>query len=217
MRLSKPTCLLIGSLFLIVSACQSPKSTALEQLKRAPKVSAYLYTCKDMVQCVNGLRHLGKEQALLTLKQYVQSIGPSGVHPEQEEKLLLICRLLFVNPNGWKFPRLGQPSPDINWDEAEKLPYFPIALSDGVPFLLVNGYMTGGWTSDTGFACVKLCEHFSIRTNDLSDKDFRLAARHLIESDSFKQLYTNSEDRRRMMDSMMFQAEGIYQIRPHKQ
>jgi hypothetical protein len=164
-----------------------------------------------MVQCVNGLRRLGKEKALATLREDLRLNGISG-NPFVEEKLHLICRLLFVNPDGWKSPRLGQPSPDIEWNVAEKFPFFPIALSDGVPFLLINGYESSGFTSDTGAACVNLCEHFSIITNDLPQKGYKKAAQDLIKSEPFKQLYINPEDREQMAKSIMCQAEGIYQI-----
>jgi len=145
-----------------------------------------------MVQCVNGLRQLGKEKALATLREHIRLNGISG-DPGEEQKLLLVCRLLFVNPDGWKYPRIGHPSPDVDWNVADKFPFFPIALSDGVPFLLLNGSMSGGWTSDTGSACVNLCGHFSIITNDLPQTGYKKAAQDLINSEAFRRLYINPE------------------------
>lgn len=141
-----------------------------------------------MVRAVNSLRRLGKDDALKVLRTY---LGESGSHPlsEKSEKILIVCRLLFVNPAGWKYPRLGQPYPEVTEHEFDTNQLFPIALYRGVPFLLIYGYSAGGYTSDTADKCVKLCEGFSLITKDLPENGYEVAARSFVESQEFRAIY----------------------------
>jgi len=101
------------------------------------------YHCEQMVRAVNSLRRLGKEEALAVLKNHLRE-NDRYASPDQYWKLHLVCRLLFVNPQGWKFPRLGHAFPEIDWKVAEQLPQFPIALSHGVPFYFSGAMVREG-------------------------------------------------------------------------
>jgi len=164
-------------------------TNAVALLSNAPAIQGEWYRCGDMVRVVNCLRRLGKEQALAVLKYHLHQNGPGGP-PSQEFKLHLVCRLLFVNPQGWKPPRLGHPLPGIEWKTAEQFPYFPLALSKGVPFLLLRGYASGAFTSDTGENCVKMCEGFALITADLPENGFPEAAQALVHTEAFQKLYS---------------------------
>src|ERR1041384_7012003 len=93
------------------SAAQDTNAAAL--LARAPLIRGDSYRCEDMVLAVNCLRHLGKERALTALKDYLRNNDPYAA-PGEHKKILLVCRLLFTNPQGWKAPRLGPPIPEID-------------------------------------------------------------------------------------------------------
>ncbi len=150
-------------------------------LSKAPSIlRSQTYRCRDMVEVVNHLRRLGKDKALTVLREYLEISG-------EDDRVLVICRLLFVNPKGWNPPGLGEPSPPINWKVAKEFPLFPIALSDRVPFLLV-GYQLGGMPEWAG-RCLKLCEGLSLVEHDYPLSGYEKAARALIQTAAFRQLY----------------------------
>jgi hypothetical protein len=101
---------------------------------------------------------------------------------------------------------LGHADPDLNWDYAKRYPEFPIVLSDGVPFFVIRGYQSGGYTGDTAEKCIEQCEHFSIVTNDLRTEARDEAARDLIATEGFKRLYNNSDDVKPMSEMISAQA-----------
>ena len=202
--------LLIGSLILVSSSCRTPdaeRESDISVVKKLPCDTVYgsRYNSKAMVQCVNELRRLGKKRALAALRRHIERNGIRG-DPREEEKVLLVCRLLFVNPAGWQPPRLGAPGPEVASDLIEEFPLFPIALEKGVPFLLLEGYRGGGFSSDTGGRCVQLCESFSIITGDLPEVGLKNAAHELIRTKAFRRLYIKPSDADRMADMVLRQA-----------
>jgi hypothetical protein len=160
-----------------------------------------------MVRAVNRLRAMGKEQALAALRNHLRTVGTTG-DPMQGKKVLLVCRLLFANPAGWHAPRLGHPEPDVDLRTAERFPLFPIAVSRGVPFLLVRGYASGGRSEDTPQKCVEFCEGLSLITADLREEGFQKAAGDLIKTDLFQGLYLDPKSKREATEMIMRQAES---------
>jgi hypothetical protein len=180
-------------------------TNAVVLVRNAPLIDGSSFCCDAMVRAVNSLRRLGKNDALEVLRTNLRENGNVAAS-EQNEKILLICRLLFVNPQGWKQPRLGQPDPDVDRRESEKIPLFPLILSHGTPFLLVRGYEASGYTSDTADKCVELCEKFSLILDDLPEKDYENAARELIRTETFKNLYLTAENRNAAEKMVLAQA-----------
>lgn len=190
------TCLL-----LFISCCCAPglscagqATNAASLLKNAPSIRGVEYRCDSMVRTVNSLRQLGKDQALDVIRHHLLE-NDKYAAPDQWTKILIVCRLLFVNTNGWQPPRLGQPVPNVDWKVARQFPLFPIALSDGVPFLLVRDYNAGGFTSDTADKCVKLCEGFPLISTDLPEQGLKDAAQNLVKSELFQGLYSTPESK----------------------
>jgi hypothetical protein len=143
-----------------------------------------------MVQVVNHLRKLGKERSLAVLREYLltKATNKEVFDSEANEKVLFICRLLFVNPKGWQPPGLGSPGPNFNAQVAKHFRLFPIAISNGVPFLLIRGYELGG-NPEHATDCVQHCEGLSLIEKDYPLAGYEKAARDLIQTDSFYQLY----------------------------
>src|SRR3974390_1128656 len=144
----------LGLLLILIASCAAaPQSKVEDMPKLLPKncVSAEHYRCKDMVDCVNSFRRIGKDESLSLMTEYIQARRKAGDDYKEELKLLFVCRLLFVNTDGWKPLMLGHPVPEVNPDVANEFPLFPIALSDGLPFNLVNGYAGIGVPSETGY------------------------------------------------------------------
>ena|ERR1035438_5927208 len=168
-----------------------------------PDVSGFQYSCAQMVSVVNELRHIGKDKVISVLTNLVEQTKQDG----GGAKVFMLCRLLFVNTNGWTIPRLGEPYPPVNLDVAtNEFPIFPLAQSDGVPFLLVSGYMLGGFPEPPD-ECVEACRDLPLISSDLPTNGFALAAKKLIESDSFHRLYKPSNAAR--LTPSMIQNQAI--------
>lgn len=175
-----------------------PKDHAM--LKKTPEIEGYYYRCGEMVQVVNYLRCLGKEKCVAALRQYFER------DDESDAKILVLCRLLFVNPKGWDPPILGNPVPVpvSNEDAIKKFPLFPIALSNNVPFLLIQGYNLGG-AAESPAECLKICEGLSLIKKDYSLTGYEKAAKALTQSESFLKLY-DKKDRPQMVKMILHQA-----------
>lgn len=167
-------------------------------LKKAPSITGRTYQCGEMVQVVNHLRQLGRDKSLAALRGYITG-------SVENEKVLVICRLLFVNPKGWEPPGLGMPIPAVNEAVVKKFPLFPLGLSSGVPFLLTKGYELDG-RAESAIACLKLCEGFALVKEDYPLADYEKAARALTQMDSFRQLYQEA-DRQGMAEMILNQAK----------
>jgi hypothetical protein len=115
--------------------------------------------------------------------------------------------MLFVNPRGWQPPILGRPSPSINWGTVTNFPLFPLALSQGVPFQLVNGYMLGG-APETARTSLALCEGLELIQKDLPRKGYEKAAKDLIQSEAFKSLYADAAEAETMALRIRQAAKG---------
>jgi hypothetical protein len=167
-------------------------------VKAAPSVHASTYKCGKMVWVVNYLRRLGKEKSLTALRKYLASGG-------EHNKVIVICRLLFANPKGWATPKLGQPVPEINASGVRQMPMFPLALSNRVPFLLVEGYDIIG-VPESALLSLQLCEGLALVTEDYPITGHEKAARDLVNKASFLQLY-EPQQRREMAEIILRQAK----------
>ena len=166
-----------------------------------PPVSGYAYRCENMVQVVNALRHLGKDKALSRLRNHLRQSGT-----EEQSKILLICRALFVNPKGWDPEGLGMPMPRVHPNVAAQFPSFPIAFSEGVPFLLTRGYNLDG-RAEVARISLELCQKFDLIRADLPLDGYDAAAHASIDSPTFRQLYQRPEDAKEMAEMILRQAQ----------
>lgn len=176
-------------------------------LNKTPPIAGKSYRCAEMIRVVNHLRRLGKNKSLAVLRDYLASEGQFERFDNNGE-VLIICRLLFVNPKGWAPPGLGDPAPATNQDVEKHFPLFPIALSDNVPFLLVYGYTIAG-VPELAKDCLELCKRFSIIKRDYPLEGYEKSARSLTQMDSFRQLYKTEADRQEMADLILRQAKKV--------
>jgi hypothetical protein len=70
------------------------------------------YFSVKMASVVNRLRHLDKDRALDVLRSDLS--GDLREHPQENVKVVLICRLLIVNPSGWKPLDVGLSLPHVD-------------------------------------------------------------------------------------------------------
>ena len=203
----------VGFVWLLVAFCGCSSmhhEATIQVVKRTPYFSGYKYHCRDMVAAVNALRRSGKPKALGTLREYAVSHEKDQ---RQEERVALICSLLFINPDGWgKIPR-GAPGPDVNWEFAQaNYPLFPLALSRGVPFLLVSGYTVAalGPSGNESLRYIAKCENLRMITHDLPARGFERAAEDLVDSPEFRKLYSNSGGMLEDMKEMILEQASPY-------
>ena len=162
------------------------------------------YRCEIMMDWINVLQPMGREKALAALEKYL-----ADDRAGRNYDILLLCRLLFVNPKGWQPLMLGSPVPFPKADGIVKFPSYPIAFSDGYPFLLVRGYQLGG-RGPSPVAALDECRPYELIKDDYPkyDRDKAIAAaKKLIESRDFKQLYLHPEDVQEMGSFILRQAQ----------
>ncbi|AMV27423.1 hypothetical protein VT84_23690 [Gemmata sp. SH-PL17] len=169
-----------------------------EALSKLPTLRKGEHRCETWVAAANHLRQMGKEKSLKVLNAY---LARSADH----ERVLLICRLLFVNPKGWEAKLGGPRPPNIDRQAVKNYPLFPFAVSEGTPFVLVKGYAPGGKIGG-GKQCLETCADLELIKEDYSTKDWDKAAHKLIKSEHFLKLYPEC-DRQEMADFIRDQAK----------
>jgi len=193
-----------SGLLLITSCTRAIAQTSdFALLNTIPSNSGFDFRSEKMIRVVNHLRHLGKDQALLVLSNYVQEVGP--VTPEN---VVLICRVLFVNSNSWTIQLPGTPNNVVNANIIGKFPLFPVALSEGVPFLLVEGYRGSGFFGNPPAACVEYCKGLQMISADLTNTNYEAASQSLMGSKEFKELYNDPSDESWIAFMIQRQAGG---------
>jgi hypothetical protein len=203
--------LFVGIVICLSSSCATQpaqKEKCLKALEDLPNGSywAMSYRCKDMVKCVNTLRHAGKPQALAALTEYTQK-HRFTIEPQTDRKLQWVCRLLFINPEGWPQLGIGATEAETNDSIARQYPFFPIAISDRVPFILSNGYPINGLSDQHGYSDVALCRSFSMVAADLPTVGYARAAKKLVQSELFQRLYKDPIEKEIMLEEILNQAE----------
>jgi hypothetical protein len=153
----------------------------------------YDYNPSRMVKLVNSLRTMGKPKALQLLREY-------AADPDDWRRNLdtqLICRCLFVHPRGWYPAYMVSGIPiRVKFEEEQHFRQFPIAFSDGVPFLLVSSAGAFGSGPRAEEEVLKQCESYDMISTDLAvpeEKRLREAADRLIASEDFQRLYADRE------------------------
>jgi hypothetical protein len=199
------TFLILTVLFTFVHCGPTPTHDSNKLLASTVYLVGYHSNPNRLAKTVNALKGLGKERALLALRDYVN--GPIDFIRNQDVQI--ICRILFNKPTGWKPPMLGAASPETRFDGESRFPQFPVAFSEGIPFVLVNGYSSGGGPGDLAINIIQECEHLTMIETDLplcSNKDAVRAAELLISGDTFKYLYVNNDATKSASSFVLWQA-----------
>jgi hypothetical protein len=170
-------------------------STGLAMLRRIPAIDADSYRCENMARVVNYLRGLGRARSIKLLREFLDSTQDEDAN----ERTLVVCRLLFVNPKGWQAPRLGETLPKVEQKATREFPLFPIAVSNRVPFLLVRGYQLKG-LPEHAVHCLNTCGGLQLVKEDYSVdvNEYKKAAEALISRSAFLLLF-NEVDRDEMI------------------
>jgi hypothetical protein len=118
----------------------------LRLLDTAPGMEGWNYNPLPEIQIVNRLQPLGKEKALAVIAEYVRVSDEWSGFGGSRSGMFLVLAVLFDLPAGVYSAQAGSfgaPSPGPPKDP-DRIPRFPIAIVDDIPFMLVNGYMLAG-------------------------------------------------------------------------
>ncbi len=168
------TCLTCGLLVCLSGAagCDKPDLPAAEKaaptegsLNDLPAVldgAGREYRVDPYLRAAVSLQSMGRERALKILKALAAN--------DQDARVIVLCRMLFVENlrrgTAFRQPGLGRPSfvgGEPTWNDGVHWgwPLEPIALVEGVPFLVVRGYLLGGArqsSADYLAFCVAKCD-----------------------------------------------------------
>jgi hypothetical protein len=99
------------------------------------------YNPSYVIQAVNSLQPLGKENALERLDSYLRSRDKE----KNSYGLFWVLRVLFEVPREQGFPPVILGTPNIPPPaDPGKFPRFPIVMLRDIPFLVVRGYILRG-------------------------------------------------------------------------
>ncbi len=170
-------CIVLAAL-LAMSACkESARSTYPATFEGADYHS--LVYVKEAVR----LQELGRDAASLELKKMARTAG-------QDHLAFVLCRMLFIRRGDAEFrrPRLGGAS-FLGATDYPDWPLEPIEIVDGIPFLVVTGYMLGGLPElaiDYVDYCLKSCDWNPARYEKPTRSQKREALAWVIASPKWK-------------------------------
>jgi hypothetical protein len=151
-----------------------------------------LFKIDPYLEAAATLQLLGQEGAIATLKALAADDGTQGT------RVIVLCRMLFTPKKGGTFrrPRLGWPH-FIGFDGREaNWPLEPIALVDGIPFLVTTGY-SGSGLPETGSGylaeCVQKCEWSDVKYGPKTEVEKTAALNKLLHSERFMRKLDSTE------------------------
>lgn len=119
-------------------------------LANCPDFQIQDYKANPYLKVAIDLQKMGKEQAIQTLISLAEDRA-------NDNKIFVLCRILFNKENNSEFRRPLIGDAIFVGDTSYKdWPLEPIALIDGIPFLIVKGYNVEGKT-ESGLNYLKYC------------------------------------------------------------
>ena len=181
-------CAIFGLVYFGSTAIAEANEPLAVPIAEAPIIAGWDYRTSDLVRVVNSLRRIGKEKSLRLLWKYNESSDRDRV-----DRIVLVCQSLFVNKQSWRTPSLGEPVSIMQQEHIKKFPSFPLAISEGVPFLVVEGYRIGGMRAENADQLLQQCETLPIISEDLPTFKHFKAAKALFGSQGFRDLFSTQE------------------------
>lgn len=139
-------------------------------LANLPEITGETYKITPFLNTAISLQKVGKETAIKILKAALAV-------ENQDQKIIVLCRMLFVPRQNQQFrnPMLGLPL-HLGMTKMENWPLTPIEIVDGVPFLIVRGYLLAGH-AESGAQyldyCLENCDwnNYQYQEKSLSQKE----------------------------------------------
>ncbi len=210
----------------------------LDVIHRSPVPTSTRFDPVALTEAVNRLHSLGKTEALRVLKVYYDLAAERDDHmiglPNRpplprnelrfkydldEQRIFLILRLLFVPKDATtsKMPHMiiGSPGPPFDKSFLYEWPLFPLVLVNGIPFLMIEGYMLAG-VAESPLVHLEYCnKECVLRSEPLGPLTNAVGAvKQLVESESWKNLFTGqpSELKARYRQLLQSQAERVQDV-----
>lgn len=126
-----------------MSDASDANTTEFNLIRTLPGFAGHSFNPQILVKVTNDLRALGKNGALALLRKYnSMSMTDQGANPENT---WLVARAVFVPEREHEaLPELHLGKPDVQDPGSALAPLFPLYVYEGMPWLLVGGYVTGG-------------------------------------------------------------------------
>lgn len=137
---------LVGLFINLTSQCGAEVVTRFASL---PPFDDHGFNSAAYLRLAIEIQSLGEQRAVASMRELAKR--------KDNSKLIPLCRMLFVARQGRVFraPWIGQPAACPRSDGAG-WPLEPIAIVDGVPFLITIGYELGGFP-EPGGAYLEYC------------------------------------------------------------
>ncbi len=179
---------------LVVTGCSKDYNRAAEKFSLGGLPSDF--KIDPYIEAAAKLQSLGKPEAgrqLLVLARDSELNAPYEL--DERTKIAILCRMLFAQKPGtlFKSPPIGQM---LFWNggrignvapSSRVWPLEPIEVVDGVPFLIVAGYVYMGMWDTNGTEsyvryCLENCDWSAVRYNRKSREQKEEALRKLLSS-----------------------------------
>ncbi|MDB5306218.1 MAG: hypothetical protein JWO38_420 [Gemmataceae bacterium] len=149
------------------------------------------YKVDPYLAAAEWLQEAGKDKATETLAKWAEE--------RDGDKVIVLCRMLFVvRPKGeFRRPSIGAPFQPGGADSRD-WPLEPLELVDGVPFLVVRGYVLGGYPEPAREYldyCLDKCDWSTKKYKPKTAEEKQKALAKLMASDKWKVPLTDDEKR----------------------
>jgi hypothetical protein len=171
------------SFFLITLRLLAPALIAsAADIKDCGDISSYKVA--PYVALATELQALRKEDAIARLQKWATS-------RKYDEQIIILCRMLFEPRPGIEFrrPMLGDPQ-FYSETTIKDWPLEPITLVDGVPFLIVGGYVLAGLAEEGSSYlnyCLSNANWSSKQYRSVNKQEINIAFEKLLKSLAQKQ------------------------------
>jgi hypothetical protein len=151
------------------------------------------YKVKPYLREARRLQAMGKEAAC-------QELGKAASRKptcEEDEQIIILCRMLFAKRIASEFrgPMIGAPA-CLGGTDYSDWPLEPIEIMDGVPFLVVRGYMLGGDPEPASLYlryCMTACDWNGMSYQERTPEELEGALTKILASPRWKRALDGSE------------------------
>lgn len=161
-------------------------------LKNLPAMRRRSYQADPYIAAASKLQELGEEKAIEILRR-----AAKGPDQNDSKSVIVLCRMLFTaKPKGtFRQPMLGGPYLP-GGTQSEDWSLVPLEIVDGVPFLVVEGYVLSGFPEPSAYYldyCLKECDWASTKFKPKTAAERNKALEKLLASPKWTQPLTDNE------------------------
>lgn len=178
-------------------------------IERLSGFSGFAFNPGILIEAANYLCSLDKDFVFRVLEQYCHRANQEPT--QRSDNALLVARVSYVpNDRRQPLPRLALGAPDLKEPQDPSLfPIFPLHLVEGIPFLLIGGYVLGGEAMPPMDYIAWCARHCALRPEPLGATDDPVAAiNRFLATSAWRQLAPSDYHDR------MLQAQALRLVSP---